>query len=424
MKSELIQTQNVAHRLRSLGYPLVQTDFRIPTAKGQRGDVLAWATADSGELVPYLVVEVKAGGQRPETALPQLAQISSSLGTEEHFVVVGEEWFRSGRGFRTIEDLDGPPEASQRANGEVRSVSLASQLLRAKLGRLSDRNRSRRGLSVDAIVDAVAAAPGYPSAIETVDGQVVPVSPTVLMQARREVYSDVAETMHEMGLSASPPVIAQAIALLAGNRLEGRAVDPFCGAGTFLWALHDRADVEQLTIETYGIDLHPETVRAAKLLGSSVEQKSEFEVGDAFSASLPDADLVVAAPPMGIRLADPFELLDGSVTRDGEIASVDRCLRLLKPGGRAVLQLSPSITYQPQAEAYRNYLANEYRVAALIGCPTGSAYATRISTVLIVVDRAPTGETFVAQLSDDWQTQLAPEGPVMSAAIKHIDGKP
>lgn len=424
MMSELTQTQNVAHRLRSLGYPLVQTNFRIPTAKGQHGDVLAWAAADSGELVPYLVVEVKAGGQRPEVALPQLAHISSALGTQEHFVVVDEEWFRSGPGFRTIEKLDGPPEASRRANGEVRSVTLASQLLRAKLGRLSDSNRSRHGLRVDAFVDAVAAAPGHPSAIETADGEVVPVAPTVLIQARRAVYSDVAESMHEMGLSASPPVIAQAIALLAGNRLEGRAVDPFCGAGTFLWALHERAEVEQLNIETYGIDLHPETIQAAKLLGSSVNQKADFEVGNAYSDSLPDADLVVAAPPMGMRLGEPFELLDGSVIRDSEIASVDRCLRLLKPGGRAVIQLSPSITHQSRYEAYRNFLANEYRLAALIGCPTGSAYATRISTVLLVLDRAPAGETFVAQLSDDWRTQLAPEGPVMSAALKHIDGKP
>jgi SAM-dependent methyltransferase len=424
MKSELTQTQNVAHRLRSLGYPLVQTNFRIPTAKRQRGDVLAWAAADNGELVPYLVVEVKAGGQRPEVALPQLAHISSALGTQEHFVAVDEEWFRSGTGFRTIEKLDGPPEAPRRANGEVRSVTLASQLLRAKLGQLSDRNRSRNGLRVDAFAGAVAAAPGHPSAIETADGTVVPVVPAVLMQARREVYSDVAETMHEMGLSASPPVIAQAIALLAGDRLEGRAVDPFCGAGNFLWALHERADAEQLTIETYGIDRQPDIIQAAKLLGLSENQKAYFEVGNAYSDSIPDADLVVAAPPMGMRLDEPFELLDGNVTKDGDIASVDRCLRLLKPGGRAVIQLSPSITLQPRYEAYRNYLANEYRVAALIGCPAGSAYATRISTVLLVLDRAPAGETFVAQLADDWRTQLAPEGPVMSAALKHIDGKP
>lgn len=423
MNDEMTQIQNVAHRLRSLGYPLVQTNFLIPTAKGQHGDVLAWATDDSGELVPYLVVEVKAGGQRPETALPQLAQICSSLGTEEHFVVVDDDWFRSGRGFRTISSADGPPKAARRAAGEVRSIPLASQLLRAKLWRLADRNRSRRGLTIDTFVDAVATIPDHRSAIKTADGDIVAVEPTVLMQSRRKVFSDMAETMHELGISTSPPVIAQAVALLAGDRLKGCVVDPFCGAGAFLWAVHERADSEKLSVKTYGNDLNPETIEAAKLIGSSAFQDAAFEIGDAFSTNLPVADLVLTAPPMGIRLSEPFELLDGSVTRDGEIASVDRCLRLLKPGGRAVIQLSPSITHQSRTEAYRNYLATEYRVAALIGCPTGSAYATRISTVLVVFDRAPAGETFVAQLSDDWQTQLTQEGPVMSEAIKHIDGK-
>ncbi|MGO1736469.1 MAG: N-6 DNA methylase [Leucobacter sp.] len=422
MKSELAQVQGVASDLRALGYPLVQTQVRIPTAARHQVDVLAWAADDAGELAPRLVVEVKGGGQRPETVLPQLAQISSALGTEEHFVVVSDEWFYAGRGFRSIDSTDGPPAAGRRASGEVRSVALAAQLLHERVWHLADAHRNERGVDLSTFVDAVKGDDDQQLTIETVAGDRVDVESRVLWKARRRVLTDLADSMKSMGIFVSPPVVAEAIALLVGKRLGGRALDPFCGSGSFLWALHDRAQLEGASLETLGRDLTPEVIRAASMVGSSIGGTATFEVDDAFATSLPEADIVVTAPPMGLRLPAPFELMNGRMTKDSEVAAVDQCLRALKPGGRAVLQLSPSITVQTQLESYRDFLATEYRIAALIGCPSGAAYATQVSTVLMVIDRAPADTTFVAQLADDWQTQLGPTGPVMSAAREHIDG--
>lgn len=179
---------------------------------------------------------------------------------------------------------------------------------------------------------------------------------------------------------------------------------------------------EGRSIEAVGRDLDPSIIRTASLIAQTAPTNVTFETGDAFTTPLPEADVIVTAPPMGLRLTNSHVLGNGTLTRHGDLAAVDVCLRALRPGGRAVFQLAPGITFQSQAEKYRSYLADEYRVAALIGCPSGSAFGTQIKTILMVVDRARPGKTFVAQLADDWEAQLAPSGPTMSAALTHIDG--
>ena len=44
--------------------------------------------------------------------------------------------------------------------------------------------------------------------------------------------------------------------------------------------------------------------------------------------------------------------------------------------------------------------------------------------MLLVIDRAKPGKTFVAQLGENWATQLSPGGAGMMAATAHLDGDP
>src|SRR5690606_1408378 len=128
------------------------------------------------------------------------------------------------------------------------------------------------------------------------------------------------------------------------------------------------------------------------------------------------ADVVVAVPPMGLRMypheAQP-ELLNGQRAKDGDIAIVDSILRSLKPGGRAVILVSSSFTFRASGEDYRRFLAENFRVAALIGIESALRPLTNIPTVLMVIDQAPAGETFVAQLAGDWESQLGRGGAAL-----------
>lgn len=419
MERESDRVGDVVERLRNAGYPFVQSEVRIPDAPGLRVDVLGWATDEAGELVPRLAVEVKHA-QRPEVALPVLAQVRGALGTIEHYVVTDEGWFTGAPGLRTAEAIEGP-QLCRNTGGELRSVSLATNLLRQRIWKESDRLRGQ-SVSLSSVFNEALSADDEQCAITTAAGDVLPVDPTTLWRARRAAWADLAEGDRMSSFSSSPPVIANAIASLVGERLAGTAVDPFSGSGAFLGALTERAEREGTHLNAIGRDVDPDIVQTASLIAQTAPSDVTFSIGDAFTTPLAEAELVVTAPPMGVRLTEPHELLNGSSTRDGDVAAVDVCLRALKPGGRAVFQLAPGITFRTPVEAFRAYLATEYRVAALIGCPSGSAFGTGIKTVLMVVDKAQASETFVAQLAEDWETQLGPTGPAMVAALEHIDG--
>lgn len=419
MNSEPARVVDVAARLRDAGYPFVQSEVQLPNAPGLRVDVLAWAADEDGELVPRVAVEIKRSA-RPEIALPLLAQTRAALGTTEHFVVTDEGWFSAASGLRAVEPVDGPSPI-QSTHGELRSVSLATNLLRQRIWKDADRLRGHTD-RFGSVFEAAVSGPDESAAIETAAGDVVAVEPTTLWNARRAAWADLASHDLSTAVASSPPVIATAVASLVGERLNGVALDPFCGSGSFLWALTERAMRECRGVEAMGRDLDAGIIQTATLISRTAPSSVTFETGDAFTSPLPEADVIVTAPPMGLRLADPHTLQNGTSTRQGDLAAVDICLRALREGGRAVFQLTPGITFQSQAESFRSYLASNYRIAALIGCPSGSAFGTQIKTVLMVVDKAQPGPTFVAQLAEDWEAQLAATGPTMSAALAHIDG--
>ncbi|MCQ1947585.1 N-6 DNA methylase [Arthrobacter sp. zg-Y1116] len=422
MAREQNRIREVAEQLHGLGYPLVQTQVRVPSAVRLRVDVLAWAVNDEGAIVPSLAIEIQ-NGQRPEAALPLLAQVRAALGTVEHYILAEDRWFLAGRGLRMIQPADGPPTPRRHSEGQLKSLELVTELLQQRIwsNTKAGSDGNQNGSALSAFVDAVSVDSDR-STIETVHGDVVAVEPTVLWNARRAVLADIAERDRTTSQHVSRPGISSAISSLVGARLEGTVVDPFCGSGSFLWLLQERAVCEGRDIETIGRDIRQDVIHVASVIGQTAPTGITFEIGDAFADALPEADVIVTAPPMGVRLTTPHKLQNGTSTRQADVAAVDVSLRALKPGGRAVFQLAPGMTFQSVSEAYRDYLSHEYRVAALIGCPPGSAYGTMIQTVLMVVDKSPAGETFVAQLSEDWETQLAPNGPVMMAALSHIDG--
>ncbi|MFK0005083.1 N-6 DNA methylase [Paenarthrobacter sp. NPDC090522] len=423
MPNEQQRIREIADQLHELGYPIVETEFRLPDNMRAQADVVAWASDDMGELVPCLAIEIKRG-QRPETALPQLARVRSSLGTTEHYVVTDDGWFQAGQGLRTLQPVVGPPSARGLPRGTLKSIKLATKMMSRRVWALSDRSRNRhsRSSTLDAFVEGTSGSADG-TQIQLTNGELVTVDPDVLWHARRAVLTELAERDSAVGPLVSPKAVSTAIGSLVGDRLNGKIVDPFCGSGSFLWSLQERAAREGCSTETVGRDIDPHVLRAASLIGQSAPRRVTFQQGDAFSEDLPEADVIVTAPPMGLSLSHPYELANGDRTKQVDVAAIDASLRALKPGGRAVFQLAPGITFQKATASYRKYLANEYRVAALIGCPSGSVFASSIQSVLLVVDKMPAGETFVAQLAEDWETQLAPDGPVMLEALAYIDGK-
>lgn len=409
----------VRDALAGVGYLLVQTEPRYPgLGSSVRPDVVAWASNAEGQLVPWAVVEVRRASDAPaEAALPQLAQTQTSLGTQSHYVVVGDRWYEADAPLLGVRMVDGPKPPEYPGAATLTDVTLATSLVREALWRELDRGRGR-GASITDIFPAVLA--GLSGGVHSAGGR-ISLDPVTLWQAARGALTDFGRDERTAAV-ASNVVVADAVARLAGQRLSGTVADPFCGTGSFLWAAADSALAREVPILLNGSDIDLQAVAVARSVLAYAPVPGSVNAADAFEHVPATADVVLCAPPMGMRLRQPYRLADSTSTNDANAAGVDTAVRRLAPGGRAVIQTSPAFASSSTLGQYRKYLASTFRVAALIGCPSGSVPGTRVGSILLVVDnRPPSGPTFVAQLGADWQAQLVPGGAALDAAVAHID---
>ncbi|MCW2904302.1 MAG: hypothetical protein JWO67_6567, partial [Streptosporangiaceae bacterium] len=366
---------DIRARLRAASYTLLQLEPRLEGLPNYRPDVLAWASNADGDLVPWAVVELKDGPfKQPELALPALARIRDLIGTVEHYVVINGQWFKADRGVRSLEPVDGPTPPENGSQGWLTDDGLATSLLVQRLWYEANRLRDS-GLRVDysfppGEILAETASPG----IELPDGEFIPVRPDVLWRAKRAALIEFASR----GSSdfSSHPVVASAIAALVEERLVGTVLDPFCGTGSFLWAALDRAADREAGAEFVGYEINAQLAELAASIGRDAPTLVTIDKGDAFRKEFVAADVIITAPPVRVPLGDHHVLLDGSTTPDSDFAAVDKSLRALKPGGRAVFHLAYWFASANRYAPYRTFLANEFHVAALIGLPRGAMSST------------------------------------------------
>lgn len=409
--------------LRDAGFGLVMCEPRMPLFENYRPDVLAWASDEFGNLVPWALVELKQKqDSHPALALQQLAALRSQLGTREHYLLINEsEWYKADPGLRTLNKVEGPTPPRYGGYGILRDSELITTMMQEHMWRMHEARRTSH--------EACQRDHNTLSAINT---QILPdeladpkikIDQNALWKAQRRAIESI-ERRREIGYAfGSQPVVSDAMAALLGRKLKGTIVNPFCGMGSLLWSALETASAKGQSLErAIGLDIVTHDVEIASSIAVNAPVATTIQNVNPFELELPYADCIVATPPLAMQLNETHTLLDGSKTKDSELVSLDRCVRSLKPGGRAVLHLSKGLTYRKQSENYRHYLANNLRVSGLIGLPSGTFFGTSIPSIIIAIDNDRPTSTFVAQIGQDWREQLSPTGGALQAAKEHIDG--
>jgi hypothetical protein len=423
MESEVELVARAA--LLDAGFPFVQVEPRLPELRNLRPDLLAWAPDGAGDLVPWAVVEVKHRADDADRSLAVFGRYRDLVNTVEHYVYLDDgAWFRADDGLLSMERIEAPEPPRFEGTGILTDVPLVTSLLRASLERAA---QERGAGAKDSAAVATTLRDAFARGIELAPGDFARVQYETFFRASRRLVRNLGERYGTGVLDGVGPVLGDAMALLAGKKLGGRVEDPFAGAGTLLWSVADRAVDLGAEVSLSGREPSDGARAVASAIADSSPFPAQFESADGFIPSLSDVDLVVSMPPLGVRLPAgdlPGELLDGSRPRpnDTEVAIVDTVLRGLAPGGRAVLLVTNAFTSRASYEAYRQFVASHFRVAALIGLEGALKPVTQIPTVLMVIDRAEPSETFVARLVSDWESQLSPGGAALEAALEHIDG--
>ncbi len=160
--------------------------------------------------------------------------------------------------------------------------------------------------------------------------------------------------------------IARALSLEDGERV----VDPACGSGAFL--VHARA---QAKVETWGYDVDARAVRVARLIAAaSGDDPARIIRADSLArsegADAGGADVIMTNPPFAGDVSYPgYELARRGRRAERDTLFVERCIELLRPGGRLAVVLPHNKVAARGSRDLRRWLVERARVYAVVSLP-------------------------------------------------------
>ncbi|MCB9536680.1 MAG: SAM-dependent DNA methyltransferase [Myxococcales bacterium] len=218
----------------------------------------------------------------------------------------------------------------------------------------------------------------------------------------------------QKGQYFTPRHVVAAVTAMAAPAAGERVVDPACGSGAFL----RHASRAAPGAEVLGVDHDPRAVQVARVMLAASGHPPERAVRADALARGPLAghatgsfDLVLTNPPfagdVGPEVAAGYALAQGRrVERDALF--LERCVDLLRPGGRLAIVLPHNKLGGQRWGFLRRWLLGRARVAAVValGRNTFLPHTTQKTCVLFAVKRAealdapPPGETITFFVSD------------------------
>ena len=226
------------------------------------------------------------------------------------------------------------------------------------------------------------------------------------------------------------PVIDFCVRMINPNAKES-IIDPCCGSGGFICSAfrHMSKDADKRTREEilqhqiFGIDINKEITKITKmklLLEENVSSNilctnslADLDTLKLLLSSTKDNDgfdVLLTNPPFGTagKITDPsiltsfdlghkwseseegFYMTSALVSgQPAEILFIERCLDLLKPGGRMVIVLPNGHFENPSLEYLRYYIKQRARILAVVNLPqeTFIPYGTGVKTSLLFLEK-------------------------------------
>lgn len=411
--------------LQNVGFTRVQSHLSVPLDVKESqfvvADFVAWETRDGNSLEPLCVVLHDVDGKIQQgDLLSRLISLRDALGSTKHYVISSDgQWSVPNSEFTELVPIRRPDHSQEGADSlEVVHPELIKLVLTEELRREDGRVGSGQllgDLSLESAIDRIVAAAEH--GVEIATGAL-----NISTIATFELIPELLENAKVNPQHFTPKAFAEALAALAGTKVSGDFFDPFFGFGMTTSAVMRSVEgVEPRSIT--GCEQNSAVFEYAKQLGKLGNSSMMLKLEDGLNSKFENEfDLVVTVPPWGSKVNESLRLLDDSMSSDIELSAIDLGLRALNPNGRLVIMLPVTFTHLKKSETYRDYLARNHRVAALISLPARSFSGVVVGLVILVVDKDSHGETFVAKLGDDWQEHVRPGSAFLREALEHIDG--
>ncbi len=230
-------------------------------------------------------------------------------------------------------------------------------------------------------------------------------------------------TRSGMGQYFTPKSIINLCVDLLRPTVRDTIIDPFCGSGHFLTAALDHVRAARRHSEKqfhefafsrlHGLEKSDRMVRVAmtdmRLHGdghSNIRCVDSLLPYQSYADLNPETfDIVATNPPFGVDLPidaitalGPFEILrnqKGSPSSVSlEVLAIDRCMSLLRPGGRMAIVLPDGILSNKSSTFVRNWLQRRAKIRAIISLPMDSfsPFGANIKTSVLIVRKLFPGE--------------------------------
>ena len=215
----------------------------------------------------------------------------------------------------------------------------------------------------------------------------------------------------DKGQFLTPRPVCRALSGLLRLTDADTVLDPACGSGGLLAAAGQWAPGARLV----GMDLDPGALRVARLLATLSDRAVTLHHGDALRPdALPSGafDVVVSNPPFAGDLQDASVLQHfetPALSRpERDLLFVERCIQLLRPGGRLGLVLPAGRLSSSRQAGWRDWLLRRLRLEVVVSLAAAAFQPhTAQRTALLVGVRRPEPLDAAAPL---------PEEPVCFAA--------
>lgn len=219
------------------------------------------------------------------------------------------------------------------------------------------------------------------------------------------------------------PVIDFCVKMINPKPYE-TVIDPACGSGGFLMSAlkhvcKSKNEEEGYVAENlFGIDINRSIARIAKLkllleanVANNIHCGTSLDDLDAWKLNLgvrEGFDVVLTNPPFGAKISSPallsrfdlgykWSLHDGiyfktakhHANQSAETLFIERCIQLLKPGGRMAIVLPNGNFENPSLDYIRYYVRLLCRILAIVKLPqeTFVPYGTAVKTSLMFLQK-------------------------------------
>ena len=175
----------------------------------------------------------------------------------------------------------------------------------------------------------------------------------------------------ERGQFFTPRHVVEAVVRIAQPQAGQRVLDPACGSGAFLLQTRQRCP----EVEIRGQDFDPRAVTVARtLLAAAGGEPGWIRCGDSLKAPPEPADLILTNPPFAGEIQDPDLLSGFAITTlfrrlERDALFIERCVTLLKPGGRLCMVLPHNKVGAMSWAPLRRWLLQRVRLVGIISLP-------------------------------------------------------